>query len=259
MSDTQELVLVELQDRILRITMNRPEKKNALSQAMYTTMTEALHRADQDDAVRVVLLTGVGNCFTSGNDVLDFMNAPPVDESSPVAHFLKAITHLHKPMVAAVNGIAVGIGTTVLLHCDLAYATASAVFQMPFVNLGLCPEAGSSYLLPQYLGHRKASELLLLGEKFDAQTALACGLVNAVVPDGELNAVAMERAHKLAAQPPASVRISKALIKQGSHEAVQHAMAEEGRHFAERLVSMEAAEAFTAFVERRKPDFSSFK
>ena len=259
MSEAQELVLVELQDRILRITMNRPEKKNALSQAMYTTMTEALHRADEDDAVRVVLLTGVGNSFTSGNDVLDFMNAPPVDESSPVFGFLKAITHLRKPMVAAVNGIAVGIGTTVLLHCDLAYAAESAVFQMPFVNLGLCPEAGSSLLLTQYLGLRKASELILLGDKFNAQTALDCGLVNAIVPDGDLNATAMERAHKLAAQPPASVRISKALLKQANHAALQHAMTEEGRHFAERLVSMEAAEAFTAFIERRKPDFSSFK
>lgn len=259
MADGQELVVVEKQERILRVTMNRPEKKNALSQAMYLTMTAALGQADADDEVRVVVITGTGNSFTSGNDVLDFMNAPPVDESSPVAGFLKALTHLRKPLVVAVNGIAVGIGTTMLLHADLAYAAESAVFQMPFVNLGLCPEAGSSYLLPQYLGLRKASELILLGDKFGASEALACGLVNAVVPDGELNAVTMERAHRLAAQPPASVRISKALLKHGSHAAVQHAMAEEGRHFAERLVSLEAAEAFTAFVERRKPDFSAFK
>ena len=259
MSDSQNLILVAVQDRVMTITMNRPEKKNALSQAMYTAMTEALAQADADDEVRVVLLTGVGNSFTSGNDVLDFMNSPPTDESSPVFGFLKAITHFRKPLLAAVNGVAVGIGTTVLLHCDLAYAADGAVFQMPFVNLGLCPEAASSLLFPQYLGLRKASELILLGEKFNAQTALDCGLVNAVVPDAELLAHATERAAKLASQPPASVRISKALLKQANHAAVQHALTEEGRHFTERLVSMEAAEAFTAFVERRKPDFSSFK
>lgn len=259
MSDAQELVQVELQDRILRVTMNRPEKKNALSLAMYEAMTAALERADADDEVRVVLLTGVGTSFTSGNDVLDFMNAPPTDESSPVVKFLRALHHLHKPLVAAVNGIAIGIGTTVLLHCDLAYAAPGAVFQMPFVNLGLCPEAGSSYLLTQYLGLRKASELILLGDKFDAQTALACGLVNGVAAEGELMAMAMEKAHRLAAQPPASLRISKALLKQGNKAAVEHAMSEEGRHFMERLTSMEAAEAFTAFMERRKPDFSAFK
>lgn len=258
MSDSSQ-VLVEVQDRILRITMNRPEKKNALSQAMYTAMSDALDRAEQDDDVRVTVITGVGNAFTSGNDVLDFMNAPTDFESSPVARFLRTVTQTRKPVIAAVNGIAIGIGTTVLLHCDLAYASLGAVFQMPFVNLGLCPEAGSSFLLPQYLGHRKAAELILLGEKFDAQEALRCGLVNAVTSDETLLEVALEKAAKLAAQPPASVRISKALLRQTNNATLETAMHEELRHFVERLTSMEAAEAFTAFVERRKPDFSSFK
>lgn len=258
MSDTSQ-VLVELQDRILRVTMNRPEKKNALTQAMYTAMSDALDRADQDDEVRVVLFTGVGNAFTSGNDVLDFMNAPPDFEASPVVRFLRTVTTARKPVVAAVNGIAVGIGTTLLLHCDLAYAAESAVFQMPFVNLGLCPEAGSSFLLPQYLGHRKAAELLLLGEKFSAQVALDCGLLNGVVGDDALQATALAKAAQLAAQPPASMRISKGLMRHANHAALENAMHEELRHFAERLTSMESAEAFTAFVERRKPDFSAFK
>lgn len=259
MSDGNEQVQVELQDRILRITMNRPAKKNALTQAMYTAMSDALDRAAQDDEVRATLITGVGNAFTSGNDVLDFMNAPPEVEATPVGRFLHTITRTNKPVVAAVNGIAIGIGTTLLLHCDLAYAAQSAVFQMPFVNLGLCPEAGSSFLLPQYLGHRKAAELILLGEKFDAQEALRCGLVNAVVSDDALLATALEKAAKLAAHPPASMRISKALLKQTNNATLEQAMREELRHFGERLTSMEAAEAFTAFVERRKPDFSSFK
>jgi enoyl-CoA hydratase/carnithine racemase len=259
MADAENLVLAEVKDRILHVTMNRPEKKNALSLAMYDALTAALERADSDDEIRVVLITGTGGAFTSGNDVLDFMNAPPADDSSPVVRFLRAITHMHKPIVAAVNGIAIGIGTTMLLHCDLAYAGEGAKFQMPFVNLGLCPEAASSLLLPQYLGHRKAAELILLGEKFDAQTALACGLVNGVVPDADLLATAQAKAAQLAAQPPASLRISKALLKAGNQAAIQHQMAEEGRHFLERLTSLEAVEAFTAFIERRKPDFSAFK
>lgn len=255
----EDLVRVEVENRVLRITMNRPEKKNALSLAMYEAMTAALERAAADPEIRVITLTGVDKCFTSGNDVLDFMNAPPADEGSPVIRFLHALHKLPKPLIGSVNGIAVGIGTTVLLHCDLAYAGESAVFQMPFVNLGLCPEAGSSFLFPQYLGLRKASELILLGEKFGAQVALEAGLVNRVVPDAELAAATMEAAHKLASQPPASVRISKALLKAGNQAAIEHAMREEGNHFLERLTSAEATEAFTAFLERRKPDFSSFK
>jgi enoyl-CoA hydratase/carnithine racemase len=256
MSDSQ--VGVDLQDRVLRVILNRPEKKNALSQAMYADLTAALERGSSDPEVRVVVITGVDKCFTSGNDVLDFMNAPPADESSPVVRFLHALARFPKPLIAAVNGIAVGIGTTMLLHCDLAYAAEGAVFHMPFVNLGLCPEAGSSFLLPQYLGHRKAAELILLGEKFNPATALECGLVNRVVPDAELAAVTMEAAHKLAAQPPASLRVSKALLKAGNQTTLEIAMRQEGHHFLERVTSAEAAEAFTAFIERRKPDFSAF-
>lgn len=258
MAEGTELIGVELSERILRITMQRPEKKNALSIAMYEAMTAALQEADTNDAVRVILITGSGSAFTSGNDVLDFMNAPPADENSPVARFLHTVHGLRKPLVAAVNGIAVGIGTTLLLHCDLAYASETATFHLPFVNLGLCPEAGSSLLLTQYLGLRKASELILLGERFDAQTALSLGLVNGVVPADGLMALALAKAQRLAEQPPASVRISKALLKDGNRAAVEHAMREEGRHFMERLTSMEAVEGFTAVMERRKPDFSAF-
>jgi enoyl-CoA hydratase/carnithine racemase len=172
--------------------------------------------------------------------------------------FLKTLVAFPKPLVAAVTGPAVGIGTTVLLHCDLAYAGEGAAFRMPFVNLGLCPEAGSSYLLPLVMGHVRASELLLLGEKFGAAQALACGIVNAVVPDADLDAHAMAKARQLAAQPPASVRLSKALIKGPHRDALVAAMTTEGGEFVQRLQSPEAIEAFTAFMEGRKPDFSKF-
>lgn len=251
-------VLVSHEDHVLRIQMNRPEKKNALTVAMYTAMCDALDRAAADGGVRVVLLAGAPACFTAGNDILDFMNVPPTDENSPVMRFLKTIVAFPKPIVAAVTGPAVGIGTTVLLHCDLVYAGEGAVFRMPFVNLGLCPEAGSSYLLPLIMGHVRAAELLLLGGKFGPDKALACGIVNAVVPDTDLDAHAAAKARELAALPPASVRLSKALMKRPHQAALIAAMTEEGGEFVQRLQSPEAIEAFTAFMEGRKPDFSAF-
>jgi enoyl-CoA hydratase/carnithine racemase len=250
-------VLVDSRDGIMHIRMNRPEKKNALTRAMYLTIAEALSRADADDAVRVVLLTGTDDCFTSGNDLADF-RALPDGEKRPRNPILKAIPQAKKPIIAAVNGVAIGVGTTMLLHCDLVYAGTSARFQLPFVSLGLCPELGSSALLPMLMGHQRAADLLLLGEPFNADTAREIGIVNAVYSDDALLEMALRKARQLAAQPPESVRLTKALLKQGREQVVAAAIEEEVGHFNVRLKSPEAHEAFQAFTERRKPDFSNF-
>lgn len=243
---------------ILTLRFNRPEKKNALNLAMYSALAVAFWRADEDDAVRVILLAGSEGCFTSGNDLADFMSSPPTGEESPVMQFLHAISQARKPIVAAVSGAAVGVGVTMLLHCDLVYAGAGALFQMPFVSLGLCPEAGSTLLLPRMMGHQRAAELLLLGEPFGAETARRVGIVNVVCSDGELMETAHRKARQLAAQPAAAVRLAKALLKRGGAAAVRETIAEEGKRFVERLGSPEAGEALLAFMERRKPDFSGF-
>ena len=250
-------VLVDLQGGILRIQLNRPEKRNALTFAMYQKMADALVRADQDDSVRVVLLTGTETCFCAGNDLVDFKNISLGKErlSNP---FVPAISGAKKPIVAAVSGVAIGIGTTMLLHCDLVYAGEKALFHLPFVNLGLCPELGSSVLLPLLTGHQRAAELFLLGEPFRAEIAHELGIVNRVCPEAELMATALENARKLAAQPSASVRLTKALMKRSRDAIVTAAIAEEADQFAKRLLSPEAKEAFQAFLERRKPDFSRF-
>ena len=250
-------VLVDSQGGILRIQLNRPEKRNALTFAMYQKMADALLRADQDDSVRVVLLTGTENCFCAGNDLVDFKNISLGKERlrNP---FVPAISGAQKPIVAAVSGAAIGIGTTLLLHCDLVYAGTKALFQLPFVNLGLCPELGSSVLLPLLMGHQRAAELFLLGEPFGAKTAQEVGIVNLVCPEADLMTTALDIARKLAAQPPASVRLTKALMKRGREAVVAAAIEEEASHFSQRLLSPEAKEAFQAFVERRKPDFSRF-
>lgn len=245
-------------EHILRITINRPEKMNALTAAMYDAFAGAVLAAEADPEVRVILIEGAGGCFTSGNDLHDFATSPPVGEGSPVFRFLQAISGAQKPIVAAVLGPAVGIGTTMLLHCDLVCAGAGAHFELPFVNLGLCPEAAASLLLPQLTGHQRAAELLLLGEPFGADRAREIGIVNAVFPDGELLQQAWAMARKLAQRPPASVRLTKALLRRGGQRAVAETIAEEGRHFLQRLSSPEAQEAFAAFIEKRKPDFSGF-
>lgn len=255
---TTEHIVVEQDGAILKVRMNRPEKKNALTVAMYEALVAALKRLDDEDGLRVLYITGTADCFTSGNDVMDFMMNPPASDDSPVAQFLRGIATARKPIVAAVNGLAIGIGTTMLLHCDLAYAAKSAKFQMPFVNLGLCPEAASSFLLPQIMGHQRAAELLLLGQKFDADKAYDVGILNAIHDDGELEEKALAAAQALAEQPPASIRLSKSLMKRGTAAAIEDCMREEGKEFMERLTSPEAGEAFAAFAERRKPDFSQF-
>jgi enoyl-CoA hydratase/carnithine racemase len=248
----------ELSDGIRTLRINRPEKKNALNLAMYQALADGLREADGNDSVRVILICGCRECFTSGNDLADFLTAPPTGPESPVMQFLTAISEARKPIVAAVNGLAVGIGVTMLLHCDLVYAGSSATFQMPFVNLGLCPEAGSTLLLPRIMGHQRAAELILLGEVFSADKACSVGIVTEVCPDGDVLATARSRALQLAAQPAAAVRLAKSLLKREYTIPLQETIAEEGRQFIVRLKSPEASEALQAFMQRRKPDFSQF-
>ncbi len=252
-------VLVTKADGILRLQLNRADKKNALTRAMYTTMADALAAAREDGTIRAAYITGTEGCFTSGNDIKDFMQSPQTGPDSPVGRFLSEILTFNKPLVAGVTGIAIGIGTTLLLHCDLAYAAEGAKFQMPFVNLGLCPEAGSSYILPRVFGHRRASELLLLNKAMTASEARELGLVNEVFAADALESEVAERLKTLAAQPPGCVRLTKSLLKSAELEATQAAMTAEGNHFAQLLTSPEAMEAFTAFMERRAPDFSKFE
>lgn len=248
----------EFSNGIFTLRINRPDKKNALNLAMYQTLADGLREADRDNSVRVILICGGSDCFTSGNDLADFLNAPPTGPESPVMQFLFAISEARKPIVAAVNGLAVGIGVTMLLHCDLVYVGSSATFQMPFVNLGLCPEAGSTLLLPRLMGHQRAAELLLLGEVFSSDKASAVGIVTAVCPDGDVLSIARNRALQLAAQPAAAVRLAKELLKRDYAVPLRETILEEGRQFMARLKSPEASEALQAFMQRRKPDFSQF-
>jgi enoyl-CoA hydratase/carnithine racemase len=252
-------IITESRDGVLRIEINRPDKKNALTSAMYQAMADAIRLAETDAKVRVVLIHGKADQFTAGNDLQDFLDNPPRDDARPVFQFLYGISQAQKPIVAAVAGVAVGIGTTMLLHCDLVYAAPNARLQLPFVNLGLVPEAASSLLLPALLGYQRAAELLLLGEPFTAQKAKEIGLVTEVVPEGELFATAMAQAKKLAGKPASSVRLTKKLMKQGQMEAVAQRIKVESDHFGERLASPEAKEAFSAFLEKRKPDFGRFE
>ena len=250
-------VVITHSNHVLEIRFNRPYKKNALTRAMYDTVVEAFTRADADPAVRVVLLTGTGDTFTSGNDIKDFQQRAASNATSAASPFLTALASLTKPLVAAVNGAAIGVGTTMLAHCDLIVAARTARFVMPFTSLGLVPEAGSSLLFPRLLGHQRASALLLLGEPMDAQTALEWGFVNQVVDDAALIDTARALAGRLAALPPQAVRQTRFLIRQGAPDVADR-IVEELALFRVRLQSPEAAEAFAAFVEKRRPDFSRF-
>ena len=251
-------IVVEVKERVLRLEIARPEKKNALTGEMYTALSDALDAAERDAGVRVALLHGARDCFTAGNDLKDFLEQPPHGEASPAFRFIRRIATFSKPLVAAVNGAAVGIGTTALLHCELVYAAPGARFQLPFVSLGLVPEAASSFLLPYIAGYQRAAELLLLAQPFGVEKALAAGIVTAVVPEGELLEYARDAALRVAALPPAAVQAAKALMKRRFAALSAEAMAEEGAVFRERLASPEAKEAMTAFFEKRKPDFSRF-
>jgi enoyl-CoA hydratase/carnithine racemase len=251
-------VVVEVADRILRVELARPEKRNALTAEMYEALAQAIARAESDAGVRAVLLHGRPDCFTAGNDLKDFLDRPAHGGPPAALGFLGRIAAARKPIVAAVGGPAVGIGTTMLLHCDLVFAAATAKFQLPFVPLGLVPEAASSLLLPAIAGYHRAAALLLLGEPFGADRALAAGFVTEVVPEDRLLERARGVAAALAALPPASVRLTKDLMKRALAAPVAERMAEEGRLFEDRLASPEAREAMTAFFEKRKPDFSRF-
>ena len=242
---------------ILTLTIARPEKKNALTVAMYAALADAITAANNDKAVRVILITGSEDSFTAGNDLSDFLENPPVDASSPVFRFMHAIAGAQKPVVAAVNGLAIGIGTTMLLHCDFVYAVEDARFQLPFVNLGLVPELASSLILPALAGRAKAAELLMLGNPFDTATALDIGLVNKSCAPGELLSTATATAQTLAAKPPAALRKTKALLN-ADLDAVTARINSEAKLFGEQLTSAEVKEAIAAFFEKRAPDFSKF-
>ena len=244
-------ILIEQIDQTLHLTLNRPEKKNAITQAMYMTLATNLNAAAGDFAIRTVVISGNGKAFTAGNDIMDFMNEE-ITMSSPVFHFLKAIHEFPKPLIAAVEGNAVGIGTTMLLHCDLVYAAADALFAMPFVTLGLVPEAGSSLLFPRLVGHAKASEIFMTGRSFGSAEALEMRLINSI--EESPTAKALEVAALIADQPPSAVLNTKALLKSGSHIAVENVMLAEGEMFRIALQSDETQGAFMKFMTSRKKD-----
>lgn len=241
---------------VMTLTFNRLDRKNSITAAMYAQLADALEGAAQDEAVRAVVIQGHETVFCAGNDIADFLQQPPADQAAPVFRFLRALATFEKPLLAAVAGPAVGIGTTLLLHCDLVYAGDNAAFSMPFVNLGLCPEAASSLLLPAMFGHHRAAEALLLGEPFFPEAAMEVGLVNRVLPPTEVNAYAQAQARKLSAKPLSSLMATKRLMKRHQQSQVLGVMAEEGAEFGRMLREPAAKEAFGAFMEKRKPDFS---
>ena len=253
------MIRCNLQGAVLEVEIHRPEKKNALTGEMYTGLSAAMDRAAGDPAVRAILITGTREVYCSGNDIADFLQRPPSSESSPVMQFLSRIQAAEKPIVAAVNGMAVGIGTTMLLHCDYVVAGEGASFSVPFVNLGLCSEAASSLLLPATIGHRRAAEMLLFGDRIDAKRALEWDLVNAVVADGEVLDTGRKRAQALAAKPADALRTTKSLLKRHLGAAARERMLEEGREFNRLLHEPAAREALTAFVEKRLPDPEKYK
>ncbi len=251
-----EHVKRDLTDGIMTLTLQRPDKKNALSGAMYDALSDAVREADADASVRAVLFQGDGDSFTAGNDIADFSRQAGDTNSteSPVQRFIESISNASKPLVAAVHGNAVGIGTTMLLHCDLVYLADNARLITPFVKLALVPEAASSWLLPLRIGHVRAYAMFALGEPMDATTALACGLANAVVPQNELRERAHAAALALARMPSGSLIQTKRLMR--DHQRIAAQVAEEGKLFKERLKTAEAREAFAAFAERRPANFA---
>jgi len=249
-------ILNHIDQGVMTLTFNRADKKNSLTAAMYTALADAVEQAEQDSNVRVLVFQGHETVFSAGNDIADFLNNPPSTLDAPVFRLLRNVAAFSKPLLAAVAGPAVGIGTTLLFHCDLVYAGDNAVFAMPFVNLGVCPEAASSLLAPQMMGYHRAAEALLLGEPFMAEAALEVGLVNRVVPPTEVNSYAQAQARKLAGKPLASLLETKRLMKAGQAQLVQQQMNEEAASFGRMLREPAAKEAFSAFMEKRKPDFS---
>ncbi|MCJ9429518.1 enoyl-CoA hydratase [Kordiimonas marina] len=247
-------VITEINNRVLTITFNRPDKKNALTHAMYAKAGDAIRDAAEDDGVRAILITGAGDAFTSGNDLADFRDTPPIGTDTPVRRFLDALVSAEKPIVAAVNGLAVGVGLTMLLHADIVYASETALLSAPFVDLALVPEAASSLLLPARVGHARAAEIFMLGKRVPADEALTMGLVSAVYPADALMPAAMKAAAMLAAKAPKALKLTKMLMR-GDKDVVKTRMHEEGKYFGEQLVSSEVAEAITAFMQKRAPKF----
>ena len=249
MSQSSADVLIERYDSIIRIQFNRPRKKNALKAEMYHAVRETLEAADADPTVCVVYITGSGDSFTAGNDLNSFLQTPGSDAA---ARFITQISKTETPLVAAVNGLAVGVGVTMLLHCDLVYAADQARFNFAFIDLGVVPEAAASYLLPRMVGQRRAAELLMLGERFDAQTAQSIGLVNRVTPSEELEAFAWQKAQQLASKPPEALRQTKMLLKRGTADAVAETIPVELGIFAERMRSTEAQAIMQALLQRKR-------
>jgi enoyl-CoA hydratase/carnithine racemase len=253
-------VQVSTENGVMHIVLNRPERKNALSLAMYKKLGDSIRAGSEDSRVRVILISGAGGSFTSGNDLGDFAKHKGTlsPEENPTPKFMRALLECDKPVIAAVQGPAVGIGTTMLLHCDLVYAGSGAYFQLPFAKLGLCPEFASSVVLPQLTGHQRAAELLYFSESFSAERARELGIVNEVFADGELIAAVQERCQKLARQPASGLRATKQLLKQDIRARAYEVMEREQEHFKRGLQSPEFAEAVAAFGEKREPDFSQF-
>jgi enoyl-CoA hydratase/carnithine racemase len=249
-------IITQRSDSILRIQLNRPASKNAMTSAMYIAVADAFNAAAKDDEIRVVLWHGAGDSFCAGNDVGDFVKHPPGPGESPQALLMKALINFDKPIVAAVQGAAIGGGTTMLTHCDFVFAGENAKFQLPFVNLALVPEFGSSFSLPARAGYLRAAELILTGQTFDARRAAELGLVTRVVPNQELLATATETALRLVEKPPAALQACKRLMKRSTREQLEQALTLENEEFSARVRSAEAKEAFTAFLEKRPPNFS---
>ncbi|MBP02944.1 MAG: enoyl-CoA hydratase [Rhodospirillaceae bacterium] len=254
----RNLIQTSVKNNIMTLTIGRPEKKNAITEAMYLSMTNHINEARQAKDVKVLVITGADDCFTSGNDLKDFLENPPNGLGSPVFQFMYALCDFEKPIIGAVNGPAIGIGVTLLMHCDLVFATESATFQLPFINLGLVPEFGSSLILPMLIGHARASEALMLGKPFNSETALKMGLVNSVFSDSTLMPHTLDTAKVLASKPPRALQKTKALINQNK-DAVKAQIKIEAEAFAVQLVSAEVKEAINAFFEKRKPDFTNLE
>jgi enoyl-CoA hydratase/carnithine racemase len=244
-------LLTERSDSILKVQFNRPTKKNAMTMAMYTGLADLLNEADKDDKINVVLVYGAGDSFSAGNDLEDFMKNPPGPGDSPQARLINALVRFGKPLVAAVQGVAIGGGTTILTHFDFVYAAENARFQIPFINLALVPEFGSSFSLPRQIGYLQAAELILLGGAFNAAKASELGLVTAVVPDSTVLEKATETAQALARKPAVALRSYKDLIKRPQREQLEQAVAREMQEFAVRVRSAETKEAIAAFFEKR--------
>jgi len=252
-------IVTEFSGSILRIQLNRPSKKNAMTSAMYTSMADIFNGAAKDDGVRVVLWHGAGDSFCAGNDLEDFLKTPMGPGDSPQSRLIDALIDFGKPIVAAVHGFAIGGGTTMLMHCDFVYASETAKFRMPFINLALVPEFGTSYSIPARIGYLPAVELIQLGQPFDAKRAAELGLVTRVVPDQQLLTTATETARELTDKPREALQACKRLMRQSSREHLQRAAKSESEEYAVRLRSPECKEALTAFFEKRPPDFSHIK